>query len=232
MPTAMEKKLWELLIEDQIISQEELDGAITTQKGTGKSLVRTLIDSGSVTEWEMAATLGKQLNVPFITLSHYEIDQEVLECIPEDIVRKYRIVPVDRSDETLTVALSDPSNIYLLDELRLLTRRQIIPVISFESDINDAIERCYGNDGGNFEEALKDITDEDVKIIESESGASDGAEDSEDRELSVQADDAPVVQLVNLFVSEAIKMGASDIHIEPYEKRCAFATAWTVCFRK
>jgi hypothetical protein len=97
MPTAMEKKLWELLLEDEIITSDQLEVALERQKESGTSLVRTLIDMGAVTEWEMAATLGKQLNVPFITLSHYEIDKEVLESIPEEIVRKYQIVPVDKT---------------------------------------------------------------------------------------------------------------------------------------
>lgn len=216
MPTAMEKKLWELLIEDGIIKQEDVDSALSRQSESGESLVRTLIDMGSVSEWEMAATLGKQLNVPFITLSHYEIDPEVLQSIPEDLVRKYQIVPVDKTGEVLTIALSDPSNIYLLDELRLLTRCQIVPVISFESDIVEAIDRYYSSKKAEFEEAIKDITDAELKVLEGEELSMAGEED--EAELSIQADDAPVVQLVNLFITEAIKMRASDIHIEPYEK--------------
>lgn len=218
MATAMERKLWELLIEDNIVSQDEMNAALARQKTSGESLVRTLIDMGAVTEWEMAATLGKQLNVPFITLSHYEIDKEILRSIPEEIVRKYRIVPVDKTDDVLTIALSDPSNIYLLDELRLLTKCQIVPVISFESDLNEAIERYYTNHKENFEEALKDITDAEVKVVENEEMALAGEAEDDSNDLSVEADDAPVVQLVNLFVTEAIKKRASDIHVEPYEK--------------
>ncbi len=219
MPTAMEKKLWDLLVEDKIVSPEHLQTAIQKQKETGDSLVRTLIDMGAVSEWEMAATLGKQLNVPFITLSHYEIDRDILKSIPEELVRKYRIVPVDRADNVLTVALSDPSNIYLLDELRLLTKCQIVPVISFESDINEAIERYYVvNTDGKFEEALKDISDEDVNVMRQEELAIAEGEKGDETDLSIEADDAPVVQLVNQMVAEAIKMRASDIHVEPYEK--------------
>jgi type IV pilus assembly protein PilB len=217
MPTAMEKKLWELLIEDEIITSDQLEVALKRQKESGTSLVRTLIDMGAVTEWEMAATLGKQLNVPFITLSHYEIDKEVLESIPEEIVRKYQIVPVDKTGDVLTIALADPSNIYLLDELRLLTRCQIVPVISFESDIQEAIDRYYTGRRAKFEEAIKDITDEEVKVVEDEELLR-GLEEDDRTDLSIEADDAPVVQLVNLMISEAIKMRASDIHVEPFEK--------------
>jgi type IV pilus assembly protein PilB len=217
MPTAMEKKLWELLLEDEIITSDQLEVALRRQKESGTSLVRTLIDMGAVTEWEMAATLGKQLNVPFITLSHYEIDKEVLESIPEEIVRKYQIVPVDKTGDVLTIALADPSNIYLLDELRLLTRCQIVPVISFESDIQEAIDRYYTGRRAKFEEAIKDITDEEVKVVEDED-LMRSLEADDNPDLSIEADDAPVVQLVNLMISEAIKMRASDIHVEPFEK--------------
>ena len=220
MPTQLEKRLGDLLIEEQIICQEDLEMALHQQAQTGLSLGRILIDMGKASEWEVAATLGKQLNVPFITLSQYEIDPEVLESIPVDLVEKYKIVPVDKTGDTLTIALSDPSNIYLLDELKLLTHCQIIPVISFESDIKEAIQKYYPQaSGGDFEEALKDITDEDVGEAEQEAVDLSTEEDlDEEEDLSAAADDAPVVQLVNLMISEALKMRASDIHVEPFEK--------------
>ena len=219
MPTALEKRLGELLIDDQIITRADLEFALRKQMETGVSLGRILIDMGKASEWEVAATLGKQLNVPFITLSHYEIDPDVLACIPEELIHKYKIVPVDKTGDALTIAMADPSNIYLLDELRLLTRCQIIPVISFESDIRDAIQKYYpGRRETTFNEALKDISDHDVEI---DGGATDAPTEESaepDDDLSLAADDAPVVQLVNLMISEALKMRASDIHIEPYEK--------------
>ncbi|MBN1478440.1 type IV-A pilus assembly ATPase PilB [Candidatus Sumerlaeota bacterium] len=212
----MERKLGQMLVDDQIISADDLESALEQSVSSGISLGRVLIEMGLASEWEMAAALGKQLNVPFITLSHYEIDAEVLKSIPEDIVRKYKIVPVDRTGDTLTIALSDPSNIYVLDEIRLLTQCQIIPVISFESDILESIEKYYSGNGNELEEMLREITDRDLEVIRDEDGANGSEEDIND--LSIQADDGPVIQLVNLMVSEAIKMRASDIHIEPYEK--------------
>ena len=213
MPTAMERKLGEMLVKDQIITQEDLEGALEKQEESGTSLGHILVELGLASEWEMAAALGKQLNVPFITLSHYEIDRQVLESIPESIVRKYKIVPVDKTGDTLTIALSDPSNIYLLDELRLLTKCQIIPVISFESDIAEAISRYYSRDEDNFEEMLKDITDQEMEVIKEEEEI-----EEDDTDLAVEVNDAPVIQLVNLIITEAIKAKASDIHVEPYEK--------------
>jgi len=227
MPTALERQLGEMLVRDKVISQNELETALRRQEETRGSLGRVLIELGFTSEWEMAAALGKQLNVPFITLSHYDIDRQVLESIPEELVRKYKIVPVDKTGDTLTIALADPSNIYLLDELRILTKCQIIPVISFESDIMEAINRYYGGqEESRLDEMLKEITDADIRAVESQREAESiamvaseeegvgGSGDSDEAEVN----DAPVIQLVNLIITEAIKAGASDIHVEPYEK--------------
>ena len=215
MASAMERRLGEMLVEDGVVPQDSLDQALERADLDGGSLGKALIAMGLTTEWEMAAALGRQLNVPFITLSHYEIDAQMLNSIPEDIVKRYRIVPVDRTGDALTVALSDPSNIYLLDELRLLTKLDIIPVISFESDIDEAISRYYSDDPSEYDEMLKDITDDDFEVT-----ATPVEEDilESEENLSVTVDDAPVIQLVNLILQEAIKSRASDIHVEPMEK--------------
>lgn len=230
MATAMERKLGDMLVKDKVITQEELEQALETQERTRRSLGHVLIDLGLTSEWEMAAALGKQLNVPFITLSHYEIDELVLNTIPKGIVKKYKIVPVDKTGDTLTIALSDPSNIYLLDELKLLTKTEIIPVISFESDINEAIARYYpgldSTTSNNIDEALKEIQDSDVQSavkaaldFDDMELTSGGVEDfNDDDEDGAEINEAPVIQLVNMIIAEAIKLGASDIHIEPYEK--------------
>jgi type IV pilus assembly protein PilB len=218
MPTAMERKLGELLVSDKVISQSDLEAALKKQEENGASLGRILIEMGLASEWEMAAALGKQLNVPFITLSHYEIDPQILASIPAEIVKRYQIVPVDRTGDTLTVALADPSNIFLLDELRLLTKCNIVPVISFESDIKEAIERYYGTSEGGFDEMLKDISQEDSEAASDRTIEEAPAEEASSEDLSVQPDDAPVIQLVNMVISEAIKLRASDIHVEPMEK--------------
>jgi len=213
MGTVMERKLGDLLVKDGIVTQDQLDSAVKKQKETNQSLGRILMETGAASEWEIAAALGKQLNVPFITLSQYEIERQVLESIPRDIVMKYNIVPVDRTGDTLTVALPDPNNIFILDELRLLTKCQIVPVISFETDIQEAIQRYYGKDDGAtaLDDMLKEMSDHDMEIVQS-------SEDDDDLDLSVQVNEAPIIKLVNAIISEAIRCRASDIHVEPYER--------------
>ncbi|MCD6385555.1 type IV-A pilus assembly ATPase PilB [Candidatus Sumerlaeota bacterium] len=214
MPSVMERKLGEILVKDKIITQEELEEALKKQDETGESLGQILVKKGVASEWEIAAALGKQLNVPFITLSHYEIDPEVFKSIPEEIIKKYKIVPVDKTGNTLTVALADPSNIYLLDELRILTKCQIVPVISYETDILETIRNYTTEDKSKYEEMLKDITDEEeeMEVVAAQEDA------NIENDIEAEVNEAPVIQLVNLIISEAIKTGASDIHIEPQEK--------------
>ncbi|MGF1571979.1 MAG: type IV-A pilus assembly ATPase PilB [Sumerlaeia bacterium] len=222
MASAMERKLGQMLVSDGVISAENLEIALKEQEDTRGSLGKILVDMELTTEWEMASALGKQLNVPFITLSHYDIDTLVLESIPPNLVRKYKIVPVDKTGDTLTIALADPSNIYLLDELKLLTKSQIIPVISFESDIMEAINRYYKaeTNAGNFNEMLMEISDEDYKSVQDELAEEqlDLVEENQELEEDPAENNAPVIQLVNQIVMDAIKAGASDIHIEPFEK--------------
>ncbi len=216
MPANMERKLGEYLVKDGVITADVLEDALDKQKDSTDSLGTILMEMGAASEWEMAAALGKELNVPFITLSHYEIERDVLESIPQDIIKRYKIVPVDRTGDTLTVALPDPGNIFILDELRLLTKSQIVPVISFETDIENAISRYFSDNGSSdgseqLEQMLSDMADQDMEILQE-------TQDDDDMDLSIQVNDAPVIKLVNAVISEAIRGRASDIHIEPYEK--------------
>ena len=217
MASAMERRLADMLVRDNVITQDTLDLALATQAERGGSLGRILIDGGYANEWELAAALGKQLNVPFITLSHYEIDLQILDSIPHEIVKKYKIVPIDKTEDTLTVALSDPSNIYLLDELRLLTQLKIVPVISFESDIEEAIRQYY-NFSSDTEEGLKEISDEEAQILEMFDAKENSSEAEVEQEDDLEVQSGPVVSFVNMTIADAIKMRASDIHVEPYEK--------------
>jgi len=220
MATNMERRLGEMLVVDKVISSVDLESAFRTQEEKRLSLGRVLIEMGVTTEWEMAAALGRHLNVPFITLSHYDLDKSILESIPVDIVRKYKIVPVDKTGDTLTIALSDPGNLVILDELRLLTKCEIVPVISFESDIIEAIGRYYGAHTDESEEVAPLVEDDLEKILESEfnEDSMEFIEEKKTDEGDDAADEAPVIQLVNAIIAQAMKMGASDIHFEPYEK--------------
>ena len=209
MPVMNRIKLGEMLLAEELITQEQLTIALDQQKRTGKKLGDILVNQGIVSEEVIAVALSKQMGISYISLAQYEIDPEIIKTIPEEIVRKYRIVPVDKMGNTLTVALSDPANIFILDELKILTKCEIIPLISFESDIQRAIEQYYRK-RNEMEKVIKDIQDTDMEVVAKE-------KDVDLATMKDMADDAPVVKMVNALLSQAISDRASDIHIEPYE---------------
>ncbi len=207
-----EKKLGTILLDDGLITDEQLQKALEEHQKTSEQVGECLVRLNFVTPDKVTAALGKQYGMPYITLSEYEIELSVIKALEEEVARKYKVIPVDKSNSTLTVALSDPTNIHLLDDLKLKTKMNIVPLISLESEINKAIDKYYGkNDEDSLNTFLEDINkqevDADIVDINVEEDSDSGL------------DAAPVIKLVNLIVSEAIKVGASDIHIEPEEKK-------------
>lgn len=209
MSIAENYRLGDMLVAEGLITKEQLDKALEAQRSQGKRLGDTLVTLGFVSEEAIAQALSKQLGIPYITLSHYEIDVSIIKTIPEDIVRKYKIIPVDKMGNTLTVALADPANIFILDELKLLTKFEIIPLISYESDILRAIDQYYR--GGAMEQVLKDIQENEMEVV------SDTDKDIDVADMKAMSDEAPVIKWVNALLQQAIRDRASDIHIEAFE---------------
>ncbi len=209
MSIAENYRLGDMLVAEGLITKEQLDKALEAQRSQGKRLGDTLVTLGFVSEEAIAQALSKQLGIPYITLSHYEIDVSIIKTIPEDIVRKYKIIPVDKMGNTLTVALADPANIFILDELKLLTKFEIIPLISYESDILRAIDQYYR--GGAMEQVLKDIQENEMEVV------SDTDKDVDVADMKAMSDEAPVIKWVNALLQQAIRDRASDIHIEAFE---------------
>jgi type IV pilus assembly protein PilB len=208
-------RLGELLVREQVISAAELQKAQETSKRTREPLRDSLIKLGVVKEDDLTQFLAKQYGVTAINLAEFDIEAEVIALIPKDVARKQRVIPVNRADKTLIVAMSDPSNIQALDDLKFLTGYNIEVVVASEVSIADALAKYYEekNDALNFnlDEMLSGI-DEDVEFAKDESEAENVLD------LERASEDAPVVKLCNAILLNAIKQGASDIHIEPYEK--------------
>jgi type IV pilus assembly protein PilB len=206
----MNSRLGELLIRENLISSQQLQKAQEEQRKTGGRLGYSLTKLGYIKESDLTSFLSKQYGVPSINLTDFEIEQDVIDLVPKDVAEKHQIIPVNRSGSSLIVAMSDPSNIYAIDDLKFLTGYNIEVVVASEVAIKEAIERYY-DQGEKFEDVLSDFTDEGIEFV---------AEDEEIdvNDLSKSAEDAPVVKLCNLILTDAVKKGASDIHIEPYEK--------------
>ncbi|WP_432821443.1 type IV-A pilus assembly ATPase PilB [Trichloromonas sp.] len=203
-------RLGELLVRNQLVNEDQLKKALDAQKVDGGRLGASLIKLGYIKEDELAAFLSKQYGVPSINLSEFEIDSAVIRLLPAEVAQKYQIIPINRAGSTLIVAMSDPSNIFAIDDIKFMTGYNVEVVVAPEASIKDAIDKYY-DQSASLADVMEDLEDIDLEII-------DEADQVDVRELEKASEDAPVVKLVNLILTDAIKRGASDIHIEPYEK--------------
>jgi len=202
-------RLGELLVREKLITTQQLQKAQEAQKSQGGRLGAQLVRQGSINEQDLTNFLSKQYNVPSINLAEFDVDPEVIKLIPKEVSEKHQVIPVNRAGSTLIVAMADPSNIFAIDDLKFLTGYNIETVVASEAAIAAAIERYY-NAGPSADDLIKEF-DEDVDLVEE-------VDDVNVVDLEKSAGDAPVIKLVNLLLVEAIKKGASDIHVETYEK--------------
>jgi type IV pilus assembly protein PilB len=215
----MPARLGELLVRENLISLQQLQKAQEAQKVEGGKLGFHLTKLGYIEETQLTEFLSRQYGVPAINLAEFEIDADVIKLIPKDVAEKHQVVPVNRAGGSLIVAMSDPSNIFAIDDIKFLTGYNIEVVVSAEASIQTAIQKYYNVAGptadpfakmGSMDDIINEF-EEDVDVAEREEQVSA-------YDLEKAAEDAPVVKLVNLILVDAIKKGASDIHIEPYEK--------------
>src|SRR5215471_14293361 len=185
----MAVRIGELLLKEKRITPEQLQEALTYQRQNGGKLGYNLIKLGFVKDEEITALLSKQYGVPSIALTQFEIDPAVVKLVPAETALKYQIVPLSRSGATLTIAMTDPTNVFAMDDLKFMTGYNVEPVVASETAVDDAVV---------------DVVEE-IEEISAEA-------------LAQQGEEAPVIKLVNVILLSAIQKGASDIHIEPYEK--------------
>lgn len=209
---APRKGLGEILVKENLIDYSQLEEARKEQKLSGGRLTAALVRLGYVAEKDLANFLGKQFEVPTIDLGSFEIDPEALKLVSRQICEKHHIIPVTIAGKNLVVAFADPSNIYVKDDLALITRCKIDVVIASEVAISNAIERYYGSTGAHFDSIMSEIADAEEAFVTDE-----GEAEVVDNEGGVDA--GPIIRFVNALLTEAIKLRASDIHVEPYEKR-------------
>src|SRR4249919_3674687 len=238
----MPVRIGELLLKEKRITPAQLQEALSYQKTNGGKLGYNLVKLGFVKDEEITALLSKQYGVPSINLAQFDIDAAVVKLIPAETAHKYQIVPLSRSGATLTIAITDPTNVFAMDDIKFMTGYNVEPVVASETAVTDAIQRYYpsgvATKGGaatpaaapagasTLEMASKGLEElqasldanADVEVLEELQEISAEA-------LAKQGEDAPVVRLVNVVLMSAIQKGASDIHIEPYEKSSACDTA-------
>jgi type IV pilus assembly protein PilB len=204
-------RLGELLVREKHISLSQLRAAQEEQQRSGGNLGFTLARLGYISDNEITNFLSQQYRVPTIDLDEYEIDAEIVKLVSKEQCEKHRVIPVSRTGNSLIVAMADPTNLHAIDDLKFLTSYNIEPVIASETAIGQAIEKYY-NAGPSYEEVMAGFDENEIDFTGEE-------EDINLLELEKASEDAPVVRLVNMILMSAIKKGASDIHIEPYEKK-------------
>ncbi|SKA17237.1 type IV pilus assembly protein PilB [Trichlorobacter thiogenes] len=205
-------RLGDILVKNNIITSEQLTAALQEQKMSGgqSKLGSILVKQGLVKEPDLVSFLSRQYGVPTICLADYDIDPAVIKIIPPEVVQKYNLIPVNRAGSTLIVAVSDPSNLFAIEDIKFMTSYNVEMVVTGESDIKGAIDKYY-DQSASLADVMDNLDMEDLELVDTE-------EEVDVSSLERATEDAPVVKLVNLILMDAIKKKASDIHIEPYEK--------------
>ncbi|MFN2386681.1 MAG: type IV-A pilus assembly ATPase PilB [Thermoanaerobaculia bacterium] len=253
----MAVKLGDLLIKAKLVSQDQVDTALKSQREEGGKFGEALVRIGACTEADITETLSQQFGVPSIDLSHFEIDPNIIKIVPGEVARKYGVLPVNKTGATLTIAMGDPTNVFAMDDIKFMTGYNVEPVVASEIALRKAIEKHYGTPrsvvlkqqsrgaSGTYSAASGSSLDDvmassaltmddmagvnlgemnmdeitgldagaDVDVVRSEEGQEIDLSD-----LAKSTESAPIIKVSNLILIEALKAGASDIHIEPYEK--------------
>ncbi len=208
------KSLAELLVSHNVLDMEQLDTARRDQRANGGRLTTAIVRLGFLKDAQLVEFMGKHYGYPIIDLSNFEIDPEAIKMLTRQVCEKHMVVPVSKAGKSLVVAFSDPSNIYVKDDLALITRCKIEVVVATEPAIHSAIDKYMGGSTSAIDNIVSEIEDS-AETAAAESVASNVEVIDSDR----SADEFPIVKFVNAMFVEAIKSRASDIHIEPYEKR-------------
>ncbi len=209
MATMAVDRLGDVLLQDGLITRDQLKQALAEQKSGGHRLGYVLVKQGLVQEIEITRLLARQFRMPAVDLSRFEVDPKIIKLIPAEVAKKNCVLPLKREGRTLTIAMADPLDQGLLQDLKFITRFDLFPVIAGEYTLRALIEKHYESSDQQLQDLLKDMEGigDDVEVVEEE----------DDETGQAQIDDAPVVKLINGLLTDAVKRGASDIHIEPYE---------------
>lgn len=207
----MNERLGELLIKEKLITTEQFNKVNEEQRKIGGGIGFVLEKLGYVMEKDFIGFLSRQYGVPVVDLSNLEVDPDLIKLISEDVAKKYQLIPMERYGATLKIAMADPSNIFAIDDIKFLTNYNVEASIASESDIKAAIDRAYEVEDMALDDVFNEFDEAEMEVVTDE-------EELDMSDLKKAIEDAPVIRLVNFILTDAIKKGVSDIHIEPYER--------------
>jgi type IV pilus assembly protein PilB len=213
--SAGSERIGDLLVREGIITREQLQQALDEQRQNGTRVGYNLVKLGFVQENELTRALARQFKMPAVDLSKFEVDSKIIKLVPADLAVKNLVLPLKRDGRTLTVAMADPTNLGVIEDLKFITRYDIFPVIAGEFTLRNVIEKHYESNEQQMSALLSEIEsleDGEVEVVEEKE------EEMSATALAAAVDDAPVVKLINAILTNAVKMGASDIHFECFEK--------------
>jgi type IV pilus assembly protein PilB len=210
--TAPSDRIGEILVREGLITQEQLGAALADARNNNTRVGYSLIKLGFIAEEELTRILARQYRVPAIDLNRVAIDPKIVKLVPTELALKYLVLPLRRVGRTLTVAMANPADSRAIEDLRFVTRYDIEPVIVGEYTLRKQLEKFYDTADDHLSELLTELEEEDVEVVE------EREEELNVAALQAQVEDAPVVKLINGILTDAVLRGASDIHIEPYEK--------------
>ena len=211
-PAAKTPRIGDLLLREGLITQDQLNKALQEQRHNGTRVGYNLVKLGFVKETDLTRMLARQHKMPAVDLTKFQVDARIAKLIPGELALKHNVLPLKRDGRTLTIAMSDPATMSVLDDIKFITRLDIFPVIAGEFTLRNAIEKFYSSGEAQMENLLAEIDDDDdIEILESENEAT--ADNG-----NALIDEAPVVKLINAILTDALRKGASDIHFECFEK--------------
>jgi type IV pilus assembly protein PilB len=207
------EKVAAVLLRDGTVTREQIERAALDAKQSGTSLNFALVKLGFIAETDLTKIIARNSRMPAVDLSKFEVDPKIIKLVPADVASKHLVLPLKRDGRTLTVAISDPTNLGILEDLKFITRYDIFPVLAGEYTLRTVIDKQYDQGDAAMQSILQDIAgiDGDIEVVEDEE------EDVSAAALAAAVDDAPVVKLINAILTDAVKRGASDIHFECFE---------------
>jgi len=212
---SLKERLTEILIHNKIITQEQLDQALSVQKEKGGKLSDIIVDLKFIKENELVSLLSEGIGLPLIDLKRFKIDYEIVKSVPVEIARHYQLVPISKMGDTITLAMADPLNIFAIDHVEALTGFKINPIISSSRDIMQTIEVSYPDaTKGVIDDLVKEMSFSPLEVIKEEREILPS-----DQELDRISRETPVIKITNMVLEEAVKKKASDILIEPLDKQ-------------